>query len=75
MQIKYPLYEPQVTESEKHLVQDCLESTWISSKGQYIDKFEKKFAEKIGKNVHAVAVSNGTVALHLALVIRHKKRR
>ena len=68
MQIKYPLYQPQITRSEKSLVKECLDSTWISSKGKYIEKFETKFSEMVGENVNAISVSNGTVALHLALL-------
>jgi perosamine synthetase len=62
-----PIYRPSLTGKEKDYVNDCLESTWISSKGKYIPLFEQKFAEYVGIN-HAVAVCNGTVAIHLALV-------
>ncbi|MFZ4521216.1 MAG: DegT/DnrJ/EryC1/StrS family aminotransferase [Bacteroidales bacterium] len=48
-------------------VQDCIQSSWISSKGKYIQSFEEKFAEYIGIS-HAASVSNGTVALHAALL-------
>ena len=46
---------------------DCLDSTWISSSGKYIEQFEKAFAEFCGVK-HAVTCCNGTVALHLALM-------
>src|SRR5512140_1035165 len=46
---------------------ECLDSTWISSKGRFLADFEREFARYIGV-AHAGAVSNGTVALHLALV-------
>ncbi len=65
--IKIPVYQPSLTGNEKKYVLECLDSTWISSKGKFIAEFEKKFANYIGAN-HATAVSNGTVALHLALV-------
>lgn len=65
--IRIPIYQPSLSGREKEYVIDCLDSTWISSKGKYIERFEKGFAEKIGIN-HALTVSNGTVALHLALV-------
>src|SRR4029450_8919224 len=42
-------------------------SGWISSKGPYVNKFEEDFSRFVGVR-HGVAVSNGTVALHLALV-------
>lgn len=65
--IKIPVYQPSLTGREKEYVLDCLDSTWISSKGKYIQQFEEKFAAKIEVK-HATSVSNGTVALHLALV-------
>lgn len=46
---------------------DALETGWISSSGKYIAAFEKAFAEYCGVK-HGIAVTNGTVALHLALV-------
>ena len=63
---KYPVYQPQMIGNEKKYVVDCLESTWISSKGKYINEFEEKFSEYIGVN-YATTVSNGTVAIHLAM--------
>ena len=66
MSIRYPVYRPRLTGREKELVIDCLDSTWISSKGKYIQQFEGEFARFLGAP-HAAAVSNGTVALHLAL--------
>lgn len=65
--IKIPVYQPSLTGREKEYVLDCLDSTWISSKGKYIQQFEQKFAENINVK-HATTVSNGTVALHLALL-------
>lgn len=62
-----PVYQPSLSGREKEYVLDCLDSTWISSKGSYINRFEEKFAERIGVK-HATTVSNGTVALHLALI-------
>lgn len=62
-----PVYQPSLSGREKEYVLDCLDSTWISSKGSYINRFEQGFAEKINVK-HATSVSNGTVALHLALV-------
>ena len=65
--MKYPIYQPRLSGNEKKYVNDCLDSTWISSKGKYINLFENAFAEYIGTK-HATTVSNGTVALHLALL-------
>ena len=67
MSFKYPVYQPSLNGNEKKYVMDCLDSTWISSKGKYISEFENKFAEYIGIE-HALGASNGTVALHLALL-------
>lgn len=61
-----PIAQPDLSGNEKKYLLDCLESTWISSKGKYIDKFEKGFADFIGSK-YAVTTSNGTTALHLAL--------
>lgn len=61
-----PVYKPFLGEVEKKYVNDCLDSSWISSKGEYIDRFEKQFAEYINVE-YATTVGNGTVALHLAL--------
>jgi perosamine synthetase len=64
--IRIPIYQPELGEKEKAYVNQCLDSTWISSKGEFIERFQAGFARYIGAQ-HALAVSNGTVALHLAL--------
>ncbi|WP_439112236.1 DegT/DnrJ/EryC1/StrS family aminotransferase [Hydrogenophaga sp.] len=61
-----PVYQPYFNGREKEFVNQCLDSTWISSKGEFIGKFEQAFADYIGAE-HATTVSNGTVAIHLAL--------
>lgn len=61
-----PVYQPHLSGREKEYVNQCLDSTWISSKGEFIGRFERSFAEYIGIE-HATTVSNGTVAIHLAL--------
>jgi len=61
-----PVYVPDLSGNERRYVADAVETTWISSIGPYVDKFESALAETIGVK-HAIAVSNGTVALHLAL--------
>jgi len=68
MKKKIPVYAPSLTGNEKKYVNECLESTWISSKGGFISKFEKGFGGFIGSG-YAASVANGTVALHLALVV------
>jgi perosamine synthetase len=53
--------------NEKAYVLDCLDSTWISSSGKYVERFESSFADFCQAR-HAISCCNGTVALHLALV-------
>jgi perosamine synthetase len=67
MDIKIPVYQPMLTGNEKKYVNECLDSTWISSKGKFISLFEEKFASFLQVK-HATTVSNGTVAIHLALI-------
>src|SRR4051812_18505313 len=54
---------PDLTHREFRAVLDAFLSSWISSKGPYVEKFEEDFAGFVGTS-HGVAVSNGTVALH-----------
>ncbi|APR82154.1 Bacillosamine/Legionaminic acid biosynthesis aminotransferase PglE [Minicystis rosea] len=61
-----PVAAPIIGEREIAYVTDAVRSGWVSSIGPYIDRFEEAFAHYIGVR-HAIAVSNGTVALHLAL--------
>jgi perosamine synthetase len=65
--IRIPVYAPTLGGNEKKYVNECLDSTWISSKGRFVSEFEQKFASYVGVS-NATSVSNGTVALHLALV-------
>lgn len=62
-----PVYQPTLGEKEKQNVMECLDSTWISSKGKFVKEFERDFAAYIGTK-YGTAVNNGTVALHLALL-------
>ena len=64
---KIPVYQPLLNGNEKKYVNECLDSTWISSKGRFINDFENSFSEYINVK-HATTVSNGTVAIHLALL-------
>jgi perosamine synthetase len=61
-----PVYRPDLSGNERAYVLECIDSTWISSLGAFIDRFEHAVAEATGA-AHAIAVCNGTVALHLAL--------
>jgi len=62
-----PVYQPTLSGNEKKYVNECLDSNWISSKGRFVREFEQHFGEYTGVK-HATGVSNGTVALHLALM-------
>jgi perosamine synthetase len=61
-----PVYQPSLNGREKEYVNKCLDSTWISSKGEFISEFERQFAIEVGAP-SATSVCNGTVALHLAM--------
>lgn len=62
---KIPFSEPNLSELEYHYVDRAISSGWIGGHGDFIDKFEEKFAKYIGVK-HAVTCSSGTVALMLA---------
>lgn len=61
-----PISKPFIGARERELVLDALDSGWVSSIGKYIDEFEVNFARYCGAD-YALAVSNGTTGLHLAL--------
>lgn len=63
-----PLHAPCFDEAEKRLVVDCIDSTFVSSVGQYVTEFEQQMAKYTGAK-HAVAVVNGTMGLYLALKV------
>ena len=61
-----PILSPSLIGNELRYLTDCISTNWISSKGKYVKKFENIF-EELHPNYYAIAVSNGTTALHLAL--------
>ena len=61
-----PLAEPRLDGNELAYVTDCITTNWISSQGSYVTRFEGMFSDYADGST-ALAVSNGTVALHLAL--------
>ena len=61
------LSPPHVGPRERQLLVDAFDSNWIAPLGPHVDAFEREFADKLGVR-HAVALSSGTAALHLALV-------
>ncbi len=67
-----PLHEPRFIGNEKKYLNDCIDSTFVSSVGKYVDTFEKEFAKKVGSKF-AVATVNGTAALHISLILADVK--
>ena len=62
-----PIYQPDLSGNVKKYVNECIDTTWISSKGRFVSEFEGQFSSFVGAE-HGISVCNGTVALHLALV-------
>lgn len=65
--MNYPVYQPCLDGNEKKYVDECLDTSWISSRGHFVTDFENAFASYIGVK-YATGVCNGTVAIHLAMV-------
>jgi perosamine synthetase len=63
---RIPVYQPYLAGQEAEYVNRCLNTNWISSRGEFIQKFETQFAEFTGAPF-ATSVCNGTTAIHLAL--------
>jgi len=61
-----PVAAPRLEGNELRYVTDCIKRNWISSKGEYVRKFEEAFARCVGAK-YAVSCTSGTTALHLAL--------
>ena len=66
MQPRIPVYIPWLKGNELPYVTDAVRSGWISSLGEYVDRFEASIRHVTGSK-HAIAVCNGSVAIHLAL--------
>lgn len=62
------LHEPAFGKREKALTLDCLNSGWVSSVGQYVDRFEQDLSDYTGIS-HAIATVNGTAALHTCFML------
>ena len=62
-----PLHEPRFRGNEKKYLNECIDSTFVSSVGKFVDMFEKKLCGVVGSK-HCVATINGTSALHVALL-------
>ena len=68
-----PLHEPRFVGNEKKYLNECIDSTFVSSVGQFVDKFEERIASYTGAK-YAIATSNGTSALHTALLLAGVER-
>ena len=68
-----PLHEPRFLGNEKKYLNECIDSTFVSSVGKFVDKFEAMICEITGAK-YAVATSNGTSALHIGLVLADVKQ-
>jgi len=68
-----PLHEPLFVGNERKYVLDAIDSTFVSSVGEYVNRFEKIMAETVGTK-YAVAIVNGTAALHISLVLAEVKQ-
>ena len=63
-----PLHEPRFIGNEKKYLNECIDSTFVSSVGKFVDEFEEKIANYTGAK-YAIATSNGTSALHISLLL------
>jgi perosamine synthetase len=63
-----PLHEPRFIGNEKKYLNECIDSTFVSSVGKFVDEFEEKIASYTGAK-YAIATSNGTSALHVSLLL------
>jgi len=63
------LSPPHMSGHERTLVQEAFDTNWIAPVGPHVDAFEREFCATVGAS-HAVALSSGTAALHLALLLQ-----
>jgi perosamine synthetase len=61
-----PVNEPLLDGNEKKYLCECIDTGWISSEGPFVERFEQQVADYVGRK-HAIAVTNGTVALDIAI--------
>lgn len=67
------LHEPRFWGNEKKYLNECIDSTFVSSVGKFVDRFERDFAAYVGSK-YAVATVNGTAALHISLLLAGVER-
>jgi perosamine synthetase len=63
-----PLHEPSFIGNEKKYLNECIDSSFVSSAGKFVDEFEEKIASYTGAK-YAIATNNGTSALHVSLLM------
>ncbi len=68
-----PLHEPRFRGNEKKYLNECIDSTFVSSVGKFVNRFEEMMEEYTGVK-YAVAAVNGTAALHIALLLAEVKQ-
>ena len=68
-----PLHEPKFSGNEKLYVNDAIDSTYVSSVGKYVDRFEEMVRDYSGAK-YAIATVNGTAALHMSLLLAGVKK-
>lgn len=68
-----PLCVPELRGNEWTYVRECLDTNWVSSVGAYVDRFERALAAAAGTR-HGIATTNGTAALHVALMLAGVER-
>ncbi len=67
------LHEPVFSGNEKKYLNECIDSTFVSSVGKFVNKFEEMIAEYVGSR-YAIATVNGTAALHIALLLANVRQ-
>ena len=63
-----PLHEPRFFGNEKEYLNECIDSTFVSSVGKFVGRFEEEIARYTGSK-YAIATCNGTAALHISLIL------
>ncbi len=66
--LRIPLCRPSMGGNESAYLEQCVRDNWVSSAGPFVERFERDIAAYLGVD-HAVALVNGTAALHLALIV------
>lgn len=67
--IKIHLCLAHMSDLEQHYIRSAIESNWVAPLGPNVEKFEKELETFVGYDKHVTAVSSGTAALHLALIL------